>query len=143
MDLPKVVQAFAVQVYTQALDIVQQLDTLDGRAVDAHQHRVDRIIPDVAAWLCHLTSEDLALITTGHEPETPLHGGGVTEYPADAVQLVLEARIRAAAEFCQHRHLNLAEFIQATGQYLSEQTDHKKAWLAERAANLLVAGMGA
>lgn len=140
VDIPKVVQAFALQIYTQVIDTVQQLDPLPADALESHEQRLDNIFPDVSAWLMALTAEDLTLIVEGHEPEKRLNGHDHPGYPADAVQLVLEKRIRAASDVCMQADIDFHAFIHLTGKYLSSMDDHKKAWLAERAANLLVAG---
>lgn len=139
-DVNKVVQAFALQVYAQSLDIVQQLEPLPATAVAKHENRVNRVMTDVSSWLSSLTPDDLALITDGHAPEKQLNGGDITAYPADAVQMVLERRIRAASQVCLHQHIEFDPFIHFTGKYLSSMEPHKQGWLAERTATLLVAG---
>lgn len=141
-DVAKVVQAFALQIYTQALDIVQQLEPLTATAVSAHEKRVNRVMADVAGWLITLTPDDLAQITSGYAPEKQLNDGDITVYPADAVQMVLERRIRAASHICMQKNIEFDPFVHFTGKYLSsmDRNPHKQGWMAERAANLLVAG---
>lgn len=143
VDIDKVVQAFAVQVYTQTLDLIQQLHPLTPKDVDQYEKRVDGVIAGVSKYLLSLTEDDLYNMQNKRiyiDKKLDLQGTTAHDIE-DGVQMVIEMRIRSAVRMCVESGIDAYKFIKKTGEYLRNPDDHKRGWLAERAGNLLVAGV--
>lgn len=138
IDDDKVVQAFVVQMYAQVMDMVQQLDPLPADAVDAHEARVNQVTESVAVWLLEMNKEALEDLQNGR-PECAPFIRGIPHDLNLPVQLASEKRVLAAIRMCAESRIDPLTFIHAAGEYLTNPDDHKRAWLAERAANLLAA----
>lgn len=140
MDQELVTQAFAAQMYTAVIDVVQQLDPLTGD--DAHADRTARVVKDVAGWLEGITPEDLDGMAE-HNEYLPWDRWmpDAEGYDALAVCDAAQLRIFDVLKVAQENHLDAYQLVHGAAVYLSDMTKHKAAWLAERAANLLAAGM--
>ena len=139
MDMELVVQAFAAQMYTAVIDIVQQVDPLTG--LPEHAERSKKVTQDVANWLAQLAPEDL----TGrveHNEHLPfdrwLDSDG---YDSTAVCAAVQTRIFDGLEMAEQNGIDGYQLIHQTGLYLQDMDNHKIGWLAERAANLLALGL--
>jgi hypothetical protein len=139
MDMELVVQAFAAQMYTAVLDIVQQVDPLTG--LPEHAERSKKVLRDVAGWLTDLTPEDLNGMVE-HNEHLPfdrwLDADG---YDPTAVCSAAQARIFDGLDMAQQNGIDGYQLIHQTGLYLLDMDNHKIGWLAERAANLLALGL--
>jgi hypothetical protein len=139
MDMELVVQAFASQMYTSVLDIVQQVDPLTG--LPEHAERSKKVVQDVAGWLTSLTPEDLDGMAE-HDEYLPFDRWLDAEgYDTTAVCAAVQIRIFAGLDMTRQFGLDGHQLIHSTGEYLLDMDDHKIGWLAERAANLLALGL--
>lgn len=139
MDMELVVQAFAAQVYTAVLDIVQQVDPLTG--LPEHAERSKVVTQGVANWLAQLAPEDLNGMVE-HNEHLPfdrwLDSDG---YDSTAVCAAVQTRIFDGLEMAEQNGIDGYQLIHQTGLYLQDMDNHKIGWLAERAANLLALGL--
>ena len=139
MDMELVVQAFASQMYTSVLDIVQQVDPLTG--LHEHAERSKRIVQDVAGWLIALTQEDLNGMVEQGEYLPFARWLDAEGYDTTSVCAAVQARIFDGLDMARQTGIDGYQFIHATGEYLLDMDTHKIGWLAERAANLLALGL--
>jgi len=142
MDMDKVIQAFAVQVFTAAIDIAQQVDPdpLNATQVDEQHARTKRIAEDVGCWLVGLSQDDIdAAKNFGPDNSLPFNRWMPlsADYDATAVCAMVQRVIRAIPA-----NLPKVEIVHGAGKYLLDMDDHKLGWLIERAANLLAINMG-
>ena len=138
MDTPQVVQAFAVQIYTQVIDVVQQINPLTD--VDQHQDRTQRVIKAVADWMMGITPEELVTMHSTHA-YLPFDRWLTTDdedFDTTAVSEVVQKRILHGLEVAEANQIDGYTLVHGAGEYLDTPNDHKQGWLAERAANLLV-----
>ena len=138
MDTPQVVQAFSVQIYTQVIDVVQQLNPLSD--VDQHQDRTQRVVQAVADWLLTITPEELDAMrkTRAYLPFDRWLTADDEDFDTTAVCEVVQKRILHGLEVAEANQIDGFTLIHGAGEYLNTPNDHKQGWLAERAANLLV-----
>jgi hypothetical protein len=139
MDMELVVQAFAAQMYTALLDIVQQVDPLTG--LPEHAERSKKVVQDVAEWLTDLTPEDLDGMVKYREYLPFDRWLDADGYDSTAVCAAVQTRIFDGLAMAQQNHLDGYQLIHQTGLYLQDMDTHKIGWLAERAANLLALGL--
>lgn len=140
MKLDTITQAFAAQMYTAVVDVVQQVDPLTG--IDAHAARSDRVIKDVAGWLAGIPAEELAEMEANHEYlDWDRWMAPADDYDATAVCDLVQVRIFAGIDLAREHHLDAYRLIHGTAEYLADMDKHKAGWLAERAANLLAIGL--
>jgi len=140
MEMDKVIQAFAVQVFTAAIDMAQQIDPLNTTQVDEHRARAERLAEDVGNWLAGLSQDDIdAAHHFGPDDGLPFDRWMPLsdDYDATAVCAVVQAVIRSLPA-----ELPEVEIVQGAGKYLLAMDDHKLGWLLERAANLLALNLG-
>ena len=145
MEMDKIIQAFAVQVFTVAIDMAQQIDPLDSWQVDEQHSRTKKIAEDVGNWLAGLSQDDID--AAGHfgthnnlpfDRWMPLSD----DYEATAVCAVVQRVIRTAVSRTLPADLPEVEIVQGAGKYLLGMNKHKLGWLIERAANLLTLNLG-
>jgi len=140
MEMDKVIQAFAVQVFTTAIDMAQQIDPMSVRQIDEQLARTKKIAEDLGNWLSGLSREDIAAVSRfGSDDGLPFECWMPLSdaYDATAVCAVVQRVIRAVPT-----ELPKVEIVQGAGKYLLDMDDHKIGWLVERAANLLTINLG-
>jgi len=140
MDMDKVIQAFAVQVFTAAIDMAQQVDPLNGTQVDEQHARTMQITQDVGNWLAGLSQDDIdAAKQFGPDDSLPFDRWMPlsNDYDSTAVCAVVQRVIRMLPA-----GLPEVDVVQGAGKYLLDMNDHKMGWLVERAANILVLNLG-
>jgi hypothetical protein len=139
MDSKLVVQAFAAQMYTAVLDVVQQVDPLTG--LDEHAARSKKVVQDVAEWLAGLSPDELAGMSTHNEYLPFDRWLDAEDYDSTAVCSVAQELIFKGLDVARQNGIDGYHLIHQTGLYLQDMDDHKIGWLAERAANLLALGL--
>jgi hypothetical protein len=140
MEMDKVIQAFAVQVFTAAMDMAQQVDPLEAGQVAEQQARAEKLAEDVGTWLAGLSQDDIdAAHHFGPDDGLPFDRWMPLSdaYDATAVCAMVQAVIRSLPA-----NLPQVEIVRGAGKYLLDMSDHKLGWLIERAANLLTINMG-
>ncbi len=141
MDMDLLKQTLATRIYTAAVDIAQQTHPINK--VDAYIDRTKRLTQAVAEWVVSLSAEELAECKKHAEY---LSFERWTLKPADdyddtAICMAVQTQIFHAQAIADHFHIDAYELIHGAGEYLLDADDHKAGWLAERAANLMLAYM--
>ncbi|BDB13349.1 hypothetical protein [Acidithiobacillus ferrooxidans] len=143
MDMDQVTQAFAGLVFTSVIDVVQQVDPLEGTQLDEHQARVKTVTEDVGNWLKNLSPDAVAFLDDeqpGHEylpfqDWMPLSD----DYDSTAVCAAVQQAIKTIPPcFADRTPIVTYDVVTGAGEYLTEMDDHKMGWLTERAANILL-----
>lgn len=141
MDMELVIQGLAARVYTAVIDIVQQIDPV--YEMEPHETRGRKLTQAVAEWILTLTHEEL---TAAHENREYLPFDRWTLTPDEtyddtAVCMAVQVQLFHALDVAEDLHIDGFALVHGVGNYLLDADDHKHGWLAERAANLLVAYM--
>jgi len=142
MDMDLVTQAFAGLVFTSVVDVIQQVDPLEGTQLDEHQARVKMITEYVGNWLKDLSPDAVAYVSELPENEflpfqdwMPL----AEDYDATAVCASVQRCIKMIPpSFADRTPIVTYDVVTGAGEYLSEMDDHKMGWLTERAANIVL-----
>ena len=143
MDMDKVVQAFAVQIFTGVLDVVQQVSPLKVDQVAAHEARTRVVIEDVGHWMAGLSPDAIGFLGHPENEYLPFSDwmplSDLEIYDETAVCAMVQRCIKSipAEETMDGKPLVTFDVVHGAGEYLADMTDHKTGWLTERAANLL------
>ncbi|MHB1641965.1 MAG: hypothetical protein ACYCS8_04820 [Acidithiobacillus sp.] len=142
MDMDQVTQSVAVLIFTSVIDVVQQVDPLDGKQLDEHQARVKTITEDVGKWLQNLSPDAVAYVSEQPENEflpsqdwMPL----TEDYDSTAVCAAVQQAIKTIPPcFADRTFIVTYDVVNGAGEYLTDMDDHKMGWLTERAANIVL-----
>ena len=142
MDMDKVVQAFAVQIFTGVLDVVQQVSPLKADQVAAHEALTRVVMEDVGYWMAGLSPEAIGFLGDPENEYLPFSDwmplSDLEVYDETAVCALVQRCIKGIpAKTTDGRTLVTFDVVHGAGEYLADMTDHKLGWLTERAANLL------
>ncbi|MHB8225049.1 hypothetical protein [Acidithiobacillus sp.] len=142
MDMDKVVQSVAVLIFTVVIDVVQQVDPLDGKQLDEHQVRVKLVTEDVGNWLKNLSPDAVAYVRGQPENEFLPVADWMSlteEYDSTAVCATVQQTIkRIPLALADGTPIVMHDVVSGVGEYLTEMDDHKMGWLTERAANIVL-----
>ena len=141
MEMEKVVQALALQVFTAALDVAQQVEPVAD--MDALETRAQAILRDTAVILVGLTPEQIEQIETG---QAPLHlhlDWPEATYDEVAVGAAVQLRLQGALKWTCALDIDGYALVQGVARYMAVVDAHKLGYLMENAANLIVIAAGA